>query len=112
MKEIRYKCWIEEDNEKFYGPGPNELLKQIHKEGSLSKAAAGMNMSYKKAWSIVQRLNHHSKEPMVILKKGGQHGGGAEVTSLGLKVINEFENLQNRLNEVIDQQIELINVLK
>lgn len=49
MKKIKIKCWIEDGNEKFYEPMPNKLLKQIHKEDSLSKAAAQMHMSYKKA---------------------------------------------------------------
>ena len=111
MKKIKVKCWIEDEGEKFYGPGPNELLKRIQKDGSLSKAAAQMEMSYRKAWELVQRLNHHAEVPLVILKKGGQHGGGAEVTSNGLKIIEEYEALQKKIDELIDQQKELIRVL-
>ncbi len=112
MKKIKVKCWVEDGEEKFYGPGPNELIKRIRKEGSLSKAAGQMHMSYKKAWDIIQRLNQHSEEPLVILKKGGQHGGGAEVTPHALKVIKEFEDLQNKIDELVNQQEELIKVLK
>lgn len=65
-KEIKFKFWISEGDEKFYGPRPNRLLKEIHKEGSLSKPAGQMNLSYKKAWELVQRLNHHSQEPLVV----------------------------------------------
>lgn len=112
MKKIKVKCWVEDEGEKFYGPGPNELLKRIEKEGSLSKAAAQMHMSYKKAWELVQRLNEHSEKPLVILKKGGQHGGGAEITPEGLEIIREYESLQNKIDELVDQQTDLIKVLK
>ncbi len=110
MKKINFKCWVEDDGEKFYGPGPNELLKLIRKEGSLSRAAEQMHMSYKKAWEMVQRLNKHSEEPLVILKKGGQHGGGAEVTPYAMKVMEEYESLQKKMNELVDQQNNLIRV--
>lgn len=108
MKKIRYKCWLEEEGEKVYGPGPNELLKRIQKEGSVSKAAGKMNMSYKKAWDLVQRLNHHSREPFVILKKGGEHGGGAQVTEYALRIMQEYEKLEKQISELINQQKELI----
>lgn len=110
MKTIRYKCWIEEEGVKFYGPGPNELLRRIEKEGSLSKAAAQMNMSYKKGWDLVQRLNLHSKEPLVLLKKGGEHGGGAEVTSYGMKFMKAYENLEQQMRKLVDQQNQLLKL--
>ncbi|SDR71076.1 LysR family transcriptional regulator [Gramella sp. MAR_2010_147] len=112
MKKIKFKCWIEDNNEKFYGPGPNELLKRIQSEGSLSKAAEQMHMSYKKAWEMVQRLNHHSDEPLVILKKGGQHGGGAEVTPHAIMIMDQYESLQKKLAELIDEEENLLKILK
>lgn len=112
MKKIKIKCWIEEEGEKFYGPGPHELLKRIQKEGSLSKAAAQMNMSYKKAWELVQRLNNNSKEPLVSLKKGGAHGGGAELTLHAIEVIAEYEDLIHKLQDLVIQEEKLIKVLK
>ncbi len=112
MKKIRFKCWIEDENEKFYGPGPNDLLKSIQKEGSLSRAAEQMNMSYKKAWDIIRRLNSHTETPMVILKKGGSHGGGAEVTEKSLKTIEQFEKLQRQMKDLVEQQDDLLESLK
>lgn len=112
MKKIKFKCWVEDKGEKFYGPGPNELIKRIQKEGSISKAAGQMHLSYKKAWELVQRLNHHSEEPLVVLKKGGQHGGGAEITPHGIKIIEEYDSLQNKMNELVEKQQGFIKVLK
>tara|TARA_R100000935_G_scaffold55056_1_gene84644 strand:- start:112 stop:450 length:339 start_codon:yes stop_codon:yes gene_type:complete len=112
MKQLKIKCWIEEDGEKFYGPGPHELLKQIQKEGSLSKAAEQMNMSYKKAWAIVRKLNQFSEETLVILKKGGQHGGGAELSLYGLERMKEYDDLQLKVCQLIVQEEKLLKVLK
>ncbi|APU67770.1 winged helix-turn-helix domain-containing protein [Christiangramia flava] len=104
MKKINFKCWIEQEGEKFYGPGPHELLKWIQSEGSLSRAAAEMGMSYKKAWEMVQRLNQFSGEPMVIAKKGGSHGGGAVVTSQAEILMQEYEQLKYRLAETLEKE--------
>lgn len=112
MKEIKFKCWVEDEGEKFYGPGPNELIKRIQEEGSLSKAAGQMNMSYKKAWNLVQRLNSNSKEAWVILKKGGQYGGGAEITPHAIIAVQEYEKLQQKISELLEQQEGLLKVLK
>ena len=112
MKTLKFKCWVEEEGEKFYGPGPNELIKQIQQEGSLSKAAAKMNMSYKKAWEMVQRMNQYSEKPLIILKKGGSHGGGAEVTKDALELVAEYQNLQLQIEEVLNQQKKHLKFLK
>ena len=112
MKQLKIKCWIEEDGEKFYGPGPHELLKQIQKEGSLSKAAEQMHMSYKKAWAIVQRLNQFSEETLVVLKKGGQHGGGAEVSLYALEIMKEYEDLIIKVKQQMVLEEKLLKLLK
>ncbi|CAN5366676.1 hypothetical protein BH23BAC2_BH23BAC2_22850 [soil metagenome] len=112
MKQLKIRCWIEEDGKKFYGPGPHELLKHIQKEGSLSKAAGQMHMSYKKAWEMVQRLNQFSEEPLVNLKKGGQHGGGAEVSLYALEIMKEYDDLQLKVRQLIVQEEKLLKVLK
>lgn len=112
MKKIKFKCWVEDESGKLYGPGPNELIKNIQTEGSLSKAAEKMNMSYKKAWNLIQKLNSNSEEPWVILKKGGQHGGGAEITPLAIKAVQAFDNLELDITKLIDQERTLLEILK
>ncbi|HEX5171329.1 MAG TPA: hypothetical protein VFW11_19265 [Cyclobacteriaceae bacterium] len=36
-KEIRLRCWIDIDGEKFFGPRPAQLLELIGQEGSIAK---------------------------------------------------------------------------
>lgn len=110
MKKIKFKCWVEDDGEKFYGTGPNELIKRIEKEGPPSKTAVQMNLSYKKALNLVQRLNKNSEEPWVILQKGGQHGGGAVITPYAIKAIQEYEKLEKKMKDVLEQQRGLIKI--
>jgi molybdate transport system regulatory protein len=74
-KEIRIRCWIDVDGEKFFGPGPAELLQLVEETGSIASAAKSMGMSYKKAWGIITNMNTKSLKPLVISHKGGKIAG-------------------------------------
>ncbi len=110
-KEIRLRCWIEIEGKKFFGPGPAQLLELIQQEGSIAKAAKIMGMSYKKAWDIVSDLNSRGKNPFVISRKGGEKGGGAELTETGKEVVKRYKELVDSLNAVLTQNKKLLSTI-
>lgn len=110
-KEIRVRCWIEIGGVKHFGPGPAELLERIHESGSISKAAKEMGMSYKKAWDIIEKINARGKSPYVVSHHGGKHGGGAELTPVGKKVVASFRNLTDKIHSVIGKDKELLRLV-
>jgi molybdate transport system regulatory protein len=75
----------------------------IDKNGSLSKAAKEMGMSYRKAWSMVEDMNKRGQQPYVELHKGGTKGGGAELTETGLKVLSTFTKMNAKINETLEE---------
>src|SRR5580692_5389724 len=79
--KVNGSLWIEGDGQRFFGPGPVELLEGIEKAGSISKAAKSMGMSYKKAWDIVTRLNGMTAVPFVVTSIGGEDGGGSTISA-------------------------------
>ena len=91
---IKSKLWIESNGNIILGEGRTQLLKAIEQEGSLSAAAKSLNMSYKKAWKLVDIVNKNAKLPLVITSTGGSGGGGAEVTPYGKELIRLFEALK------------------
>ncbi len=98
---IRVRCWVEVDGVKFFGPGPADLLQRIIDYGSITKAAKSMDMSYKKAWALIDDMNRIANQPYVITNKGGRRGGGAEVTPAGKKVMADFKRLSNKIASII-----------
>ena len=102
-KELRNRCWIDIDGKKFFGPGRAQLLVMIDKNGSLSKAAKEMGMSYRKAWSMVEDMNQRGQQPYVELHKGGTQGGGAELTSRGRKVLAAFQQMNAQIQATLEQ---------
>ena len=67
---------IEFDNATQLGPGKVRLLEEITERGSISAAGRGMGMSYRRAWLLVDDLNHCFKEPLVQTQCGGSGGRG------------------------------------
>jgi molybdate transport system regulatory protein len=99
-KEIRIRCWIDVDGEKFFGPGRAELLELISETGSIAKAAKSMGMSYKKAWDMVNEMNTRGNKPYVVSHAGGEKGGGAEVTEAGNKMLAAYKDMRIQLDSI------------
>ena len=77
-----------------FGPGKAQLLELIAETGSISQAAKKMQMSYRRAWLLIDELNQMFAEPCVEKTTGGAHGGGAKVTAFGQRVVVAFRNLE------------------
>ena len=76
------------------GPGKARLLELIRDRGSISAAGRDMDMSYKRAWSLVEEMNAAFAEPLVVPVRGGARGGGAGVTAAGLAVLSAYRRLE------------------
>ena len=109
--EIKVRHYVFVDETKFFGPGRLELLEGIKETGSIVQAAKAMGMSYKKAWAMVDGMNTLGQQPYVITHKGGQQGGGAELTETALKVMDAYKNLSDKVRAVVEAEKELINLI-
>lgn len=72
------------------GPGKIDLLQAIDHEGSISKAARALGMSYRRAWLLVDDLNRGFGFDLVTTSMGGAAGGGAALTPDGEKVLAAY----------------------
>jgi len=74
------------------GPGKADLLEAIDDCGSISSAAKRMQMSYRRAWELVDVMNKCFDQPLVTSSPGGHHGGGAELTALGRSMLKNYRD--------------------
>ena len=85
---------IDFGNGSALGPGKVRLLELIAETGSIRKAAAGMKMSYRRAWLLLKALSGTFGEALVTTATGGKAGGGARLTPLGRKVVAHYRGLE------------------
>jgi molybdate transport system regulatory protein len=76
------------------GPGKIALLEAIRSTGSISAGARTLGMSYRKAWLLVEEVNHALREPAVTTETGGRSGGGAALTPVGRRVVDLYRSIE------------------
>src|SRR5687768_13103643 len=76
------------------GPGKIALLEQIGALGSISAGGRALEMSYRRAWELIEDLNTIFGRPVVESKSGGRKGGGATLTPLGLSLISRYREME------------------
>lgn len=99
--KVAYKVWIDNDG-KAFGEGPYRLLKLVEKTGSLHKAAQEMGMSYRKAFSVIQRAESRLGIVLLVRKIGGESGGGSKLTEDGKAFMEVYESFNKELKDTIE----------
>jgi molybdate transport system regulatory protein len=76
------------------GPGKIDLLEAVIETGSITAAAKHLGMSYRRAWLLLDELNHALRRPAVDSAKGGASGGGSAITATGLELIALYRRIE------------------
>ncbi len=76
------------------GPGKVALLELIDAEGSLSRAAETMGISYRRAWLFMSQINKAFDEVAVATPEHGQGGGPARLTPFGQELIRHYRTIE------------------
>ncbi len=102
--KLSCKIWIEYKGNPVIGEGGAEILQQIEKEKSISKAAENLGMSYRYVWNYLQDIQNAVEAPIIETYKGGKSGGGGAIlTDLGKSLLAEFRQVETYLNKVLSE---------
>lgn len=99
-RKFSYKFWLECNGKPVLGKGGVQILQEIRKEGSLTKAAANLSMSYRYVWGYLHKIEKALGEPVVDTYKGGRlGGGGATLTKVGENLLSDYKRLEDNLDK-------------
>jgi molybdate transport system regulatory protein len=96
---------IDLDMEGRIGPGKIQLLETIRAYGSISAAGRAMNMSYKRAWELVDEIDSICHRATVKRQKGGKDGGGATLTSFGLSLVARYRKIERSVESAARKEL-------
>lgn len=102
--QVRSKIWLEVDGEPVFGQGREILLRLIQKYGSINAASKAMGIPYRKAWTYVDSMERRLGFNLVNRLKGGTGGGESTLTPEAVKLLEQFDVLQQGFQEIVDSK--------
>lgn len=109
--EVRFRMRILQDGGIALGPGKVALLEAVRDHGSISAAARSLNMSYRRAWLLMDELNRALASPAMVSEHGGQSGGGSTLTPVGEAIIRLYRGIEARAAAACAPEIEALTQL-
>lgn len=97
-----YKLWFEQDGDYIFGKGACAILNAIHEEGTITKGAQKLGMSYRYAWGVIKKIEKKLDCQLIETFKGGSTGGGgATVTEHGLQLVEIYTKLDESIKSIL-----------
>ena len=103
--ELKVKIWLAgADSKGFLGGGRFRLLQEVHRQGSLRKAAETLGISYRKAWGDVRAIERELGFELLHRRRGGCGGGASELTEKGQKLLDAFGRILTEMETEAKKQ--------
>jgi molybdate transport system regulatory protein len=96
---------IDFDDGRHLGHGKVRLLEMVEAHGSISSAARAMDMSYRRAWLLVDEVNRMFATPVLATQLGGKGGGHARLTDFGRLVVDHYRSIERDSKQAFAERI-------
>jgi len=64
-----------------------------------------MDMSYKRAWDLVDEINRICRHAAVERQTGGKNGGGAVLTPFGLSLVARYRKIERDAASAVKKEL-------
>jgi molybdate transport system regulatory protein len=98
--ETKTKLWLTENGKSLIGKGKASLLRAIDEEKSLNRACKKINISYKRAWLMLKKIEESAGRPVVISVRGGNKQG-TFLTDYAKEILAEYDAQKKITSETI-----------
>ena len=93
--KVQFRLRVYRDDTIAIGPGKIAVLEAVAETGSISAAARLLGMSYRRAWMLIDEMNHALASPAVNTAAGGSRGGGTALTPVGEDIVMIYRDIEN-----------------
>ena len=108
MMKVKSKVWLDNKGSLSFGPGRAKMLSAISKAGSINSAAEELGMSYRHVWSYINVAEKRLGKKLLLRKRGGSNGGGAELTEYAIGLIRKYEKLEREVAQYVEKRYQVI----
>ncbi len=98
-----FHVWIADDlKQRFFGPGPYELLTRVKRTHSVNAASKEMRMAYTKATRLVSHAEEGLGTEILATHIGGARGGGSDLTPEGEDVLARYDAWTKAVGQYVE----------
>ena len=110
---VHFRLRIHKGPHVAIGPGKIALLEAIESTGSITSAAKSLDMSYRRAWLLVDEMNACIRMPVIESATGGLKGGGSRLTASGADVVRQYRAIEREAELAVTERLaQLLRQLK
>jgi molybdate transport repressor ModE-like protein len=97
-----YKVWFSTpDGKGILGDGKWKILKTIEACGSLVQACEELNITYRRTWNDLKKIEQQLGFKLLETARGGADGGSTHLTPEGIKLIKAFDHFHQRMDKIM-----------
>ena len=100
--------WIDHNGMVVLSEWRIQLLEAIAQTGSISQAAAVMEITFARAWKKIHEMEEGLGFKLIETQIGGSSGGGATITAKGRTLIQKFRIVSQGLDEELAQRFKAV----
>jgi molybdate transport system regulatory protein len=102
--KVKLKVWVVFADDVKFGDGRAQLLALIDELGSLRKAAARLEMSYRNAWGYLRDLEQAAGFRLLERHAGGGPRSGMRLTKRGRAFLAAYQQFRQQVDAAVDRQ--------
>ena len=107
--EFNYKIWLStKDGKGIMGDGKWKILKAIEEHGSLKAATRALDITYRRTWGDLKKIEKQLGFPLLEKIRGGKEGGRTNLTFEGKKLVNAFDEFHEKVDLIMDDAFQEI----
>ena len=100
---LHHKMWMATPLEEgILGDGKWLILKAIEETGSLKAACDKLELTYRRTWGDLKKIEQMLGFPLLEKSRGGKEGGMSQLTPQGRKLVAAFDDFHRQVDGVIE----------
>jgi molybdate transport system regulatory protein len=101
---LNYKIWLSgEDDQGILGDGKWKILRAIEETGSLTAACKKLNLTYRRTWGDLKKIEQMLGFPLLEKSRGGAGGGASQLSPQGKKLVSAFDSFHRSVDGTIQR---------
>ena len=105
MRDTRLTLRVDFGSSRSIGPGKIRLLEAVARTGSISHAGRELDMSYRRAWLLIDDMNQCFRHAVVSARPGGSQGGGAVLTEFGTELVRDYRAIETAAESAVKSKL-------